>query len=176
MTSHSAPRNPSLLYDPPTHLVPRETCCLTAVPRRWKLLHRLRTVLRKETEMIKTMNAAKVCTAMLLAIMLAACATKLGRDFDDAYAKQIKPGTTTKAEIREKLGRPPLVNGPADEEVWTYAYYEGRGVAYGLLDWIGLSDVDPQEGPGRQKRLVVLFKGDVVKSAKFTQELPAVYR
>ena len=126
--------------------------------------------------MTKSMNAVKACTAILLAITLSACATQLGRDFDDAYAQQIKPGATTKAEIREKLGRPPLVNGPADEEVWTYAHYKGRGIGINFIDALGMSDEDLQGGLGKQKRLVVIFKGDVVRSAKFTQELPVVYR
>ena len=122
------------------------------------------------------MTAVKAFVVVLLAIALTACATKLGKDFDEAYAQQIKPGETTKAEVQARLGRPPLVNGPLDEEVWTYAYYEGRGAIYGFLDMLGLSDTDPQDGPGTQKRLVVSFKGDVVRSAKFTQELPVVYR
>ena len=56
--------------------------------------------------MTKTMNGVRACTAILLAITLAAFATVLGRDFDDAYAQQIKPGATTKAEVVERLGRP----------------------------------------------------------------------
>ena len=71
--------------------------------------------------MIKTIDAAKACTAIVLAIALSACATKLGRNFDDVYAQQIKPGETTKEEVRTKLGRPVLLSRSGDEETWTYA-------------------------------------------------------
>ena len=120
--------------------------------------------------MTTTIYAAKACIAVLLAITLNACATKLGRNFDDTYAQQIKPGETTKAEIRERLGRPPLVRGSKDQETWTYAYYEGRNWGYKIVDMMGFTDAD--ETQGKQKRLVVDFKGDVVRAAKFTQELP----
>ena len=126
--------------------------------------------------MTKTMNAVKACTAIVLAITLTACATVLGRDFDDAYAQQIKPGATTKAEVTDRLGRPPMRKLTGDEETWTYAHYKGRGLGFGLFDTWGLSDEDLQRGGlGSQNRLVVTFKGDVVQSSKFTQELPLPY-
>lgn len=119
--------------------------------------------------MIRTMNAARACIAILLAVTLAACATKLGRDFDDAYARQIKPGETTKSQIREKLGQPAgLLRTSGDEEVWTYAYYQGRGALGSLF-----GTVDPEFGEqGSQKRLTVSFKGDSVTESKFVVELP----
>jgi outer membrane protein assembly factor BamE (lipoprotein component of BamABCDE complex) len=119
--------------------------------------------------MIKTMNAAKMCIAILLAAALSACATKLGRNFDEAYAQQIKPGETTKTEVREKLGRPAgLLRTSGDEEIWTYAYYEGRG-ALGYM----FGSIDPEFGDqGSQKRLTISFKGDSVKESKFAVELP----
>ena len=121
--------------------------------------------------MIKTINAAKACTAILLAIALSACATKLGRNFDDVYAQQIKPGETTKEEVRTKLGRPVLLSRTGDEETWTYAYYTGRNLAFDVWDIFG--DVDPEtQGQGSQKRLIVTFKGDTVKNSKFAVELP----
>jgi len=126
--------------------------------------------------MTKTMNVIKACTAILLAITLTACATVLGRDFDAAYAQQIKPGATTKAEVAEKLGRPPMRRLTADEETWTYAHYKGRGLGLPFFDTLGLTDEDLQRGGlGSQKRLIVTFKGDVVQSSKFTQELPVPY-
>jgi outer membrane protein assembly factor BamE (lipoprotein component of BamABCDE complex) len=121
--------------------------------------------------MIKTINAAKTCTAILLAIALSACATKLGRNFDDVYAQQIQPGATTKEEVRTKLGRPVLLSRSGDEETWTYAYYTGRNLAF--EEFFIFSDVDPEtQGQGSQKRLIVTFKGDVVKTSKFAVELP----
>jgi len=111
---------------------------------------------------------ARVFIAMALAISLAACVTTLGRNFDDAYAQQIKPGETTKTEVLQKLGRPALHRAAADEETWTYAHYTGGGIR----SWFTTSNDDLQEGTGRQKRLVVVFKGDVVKSSKYTLEIP----
>ena len=121
--------------------------------------------------MIKTIDAAKACTAIVLANALSACATKLGRNFDDVYAQQIKPGETTKEEVRSKLGRPVLLSRSGDEETWTYAYFTGRNLAFEDLNIF--SDVDPEtQGQGSQKRLIVTFKGDVVKASKFAVELP----
>ncbi len=124
--------------------------------------------------MTNTMNAAKACIAIALAITLTACATNMGREFDTAYAQQIKPGETTKAQIREKLGRPPLVRKAGDDDVWTYAYYLGRSPALYVMDTLGFTDADMQ-GQGKQKRLVITFKGDVVKDSKFVEELPVVH-
>lgn len=121
--------------------------------------------------MINTMNAARACIAISLAITLGACATKLGRDFDDAYARGIKPGETTKAQVQEKLGRPAALRRSGDEEIWTYAYYEGKG-AMGHMFYM-FSSVDPEFGDqGSQKRLVVSFKGNNVTDSKFVVELP----
>ena len=92
----------------------------------------------------------------------------MGRNFDGAYAQQIKPGETTKAEVREKLGRPAMLRTSGDEEVWTYAYYEGRG-ALGYM----FGTIDPEFGDqGSQKRLTISFKGDSVTESKFVVELP----
>jgi outer membrane protein assembly factor BamE (lipoprotein component of BamABCDE complex) len=121
--------------------------------------------------MIKMIDAAKACTAILLAIALSACATKLGRNFDDVYAQQIKPGQTTKEEVRQKLGRPAILSRSADEETWTYAYYVGRNLGFDVWDMFGGADPETQ-GQGSQKRLIVTFKGDVVKDSKFAVELP----
>lgn len=118
--------------------------------------------------MTKMTYTAKAGIAILLAIVLSACTTTLGRNFDDVYAQQIKPGETTKAEVLGKLGRPSLRRGTGDEETWTYAYYRGGG----FTTWFGLTDEEIQGGIGRQIRLVVDFKGDVVKASKFTQEIP----
>src|SRR5450759_4582207 len=107
--------------------------------------------------MIKTIDAAKACTAILLAIALSACATKLGRNFDDVYAQQIKPGETTKEEVRQKLGRPAILSRSSDEETWTYAYYVGRNLGFDVWDMFGGADPETQ-GQGSQKRLIVNFK------------------
>ena len=122
--------------------------------------------------MIKTIAVAKACTAILLAIALTACATKLGRNFDSKYAQEIKPGETTKQEVLQKLGRPALLRRSLDEETWTYAYYVGKTFfGYNISDIFG--DYDPEiQDQGSQKRLIVTFKGDVVKDSKFAVELP----
>jgi outer membrane protein assembly factor BamE (lipoprotein component of BamABCDE complex) len=119
--------------------------------------------------MYKSIHAATASTAVVLAaITLGACATKYGRDFDDAYARQITPGETTKADVRNKLGRPPIVSREGD--VWIYGYYERDGTAT-LKNWFGQSDPNNPLG-AQQKRLVVTFNGDKVKEARFIQELP----
>lgn len=115
--------------------------------------------------MSKTTNAARGCFAVLLAVSLTACATRLGHDFDDGYAKQIKPGETTKAQVSEKLGRPPLRRTAGDEETWTYAYYKGAASLGAMFGY-----ADPNQGS--QKRLTIKFKGDVVQDSKFVVELP----
>lgn len=115
--------------------------------------------------------AARAGTAVLLVITLGACATKLGRDFDDAYARQIKPGETTKADVLSKLGRPAIVSRAGEEDVWIYGYYEGGGLGVTFKNWFGQGDPYNPLG-AQQKRLVVTFKGDSVKEAKFVQEYP----
>ena len=111
--------------------------------------------------MNKTIRVARASGAVLLAITLSACVTQLGRDFNEAYAEQIKPGETTKAEIRRALGRPVAVDRGSEEDIWTYAYYKGSGVIFEF-----------GTGTGQQKRLVVKFSGEKVKEAKFNRELP----
>ena len=115
--------------------------------------------------MTRTIHAARAGAVVLLATTLGACATKSGRDFDDAYAQQIKPGVTTKAEIRGRLGVPALVTATDnhDNDTWIYAYYSGAV----FRNWWTY-------GPpaGEQKRLVITFNGDSVKEATFTRELP----
>ena len=118
--------------------------------------------------MTKTINTAKACLAISLAIMLTACTTTMGRSFDEAYAQQIKSGETTKTEVLGKLGRPVSRRVAQEEEIWTYAYYTSGG----WFSSANTSDEDYQYGQGRQVRLVVEFKGDVVKTSTFTQEIP----
>ena len=121
--------------------------------------------------MNKTIHAARAGAAVLLAITLSACATRMGSDFNDSYAREIKPGETTKAEIRSRLGRPAYVSRGPEEDVWTYAYYRGGGVGVTIRDWF--RSPDPLNPSGaRQKSLVVTFKGDTVKEARYRQELP----
>ena len=122
----------------------------------------------------RSCDAIKFGTAVLLAITLGACATRLGRNFDDVYATQIKPGETTKAEIHGRLGTPAVASRAGEEDQWTYAYYEGLGAVGGLGQWFGRVDPSNPNG-GQQKRLVVTFKGETVKAAKFTRELPPPY-
>ena len=121
--------------------------------------------------MNKSICAARAGTAVLLAITLGACATKLGRDFDAAYARDIKPGETTKADVRNNLGRPILVSKGETEDVWIYGYYSGGGWGITLKEWFGQTDLNNPLG-AQQKRLTVTFKGDSVKEASFRQELP----
>lgn len=118
--------------------------------------------------MTRTGNIVRAAAVIALSGALAACSTTLGRNFDEGYAQSIKAGETKKADVVGRLGNPPLRIMAGDEETWTYAYYKGPGWFY----WINVSDEQLQYGLGNQKRLVVVFKGDVVKSAKFTREIP----
>ncbi|HZM46758.1 MAG TPA: outer membrane protein assembly factor BamE [Burkholderiales bacterium] len=117
-----------------------------------------------------TTSTIKVGFVLSLAVLLSACATTLGRDFNEEYAQQIKSGETTKAEVLGKLGRPVLRKGGKEEETWTYAYYTGGGMFGWFNTWT--TDADPQYGFGNQKRLIVVFSGDVVKSSTFRREIP----
>ena len=121
--------------------------------------------------MNQTIHAARMGAAVLLAVTLGACATQQGRDFDATYASAIKPGETTKADIRNKLGRPVLVTHGGEEDVWIYGYYEAGGLGVTFNRWFGQTDPNNPLG-AQQKRLVVTFKGDSVKEAMFKQELP----
>ena len=118
-------------------------------------------------------HAAKAGSVILLAITLSACATKLGRNFDEAYVPQIKPDETTKAEVRSRLGRPAMVQatGAHDRDVWTYAYYEGGGVSNTFMTWVRRTDPINPTG-AQQKTLVIKFKGDLVQEATFVRQLP----
>ena len=121
--------------------------------------------------MRKTIHAARAGVAVLLAITLSACATQLGYDFNDAFARDIKPGQTTKAEVRTRLGRPAMVSRVGEEDVWTYAYYKGGGPGAVMRNLFGQRAPYNPTGE-QQKRLVVTFQGDNVKDATFRQELP----
>ena len=120
--------------------------------------------------MYTTICAIRWCGALALALVLTACSTTLGRDFNDQYAEQIKSGETTKTEVLQKLGPPSLRKRGNDEETWTYAYYTGPGA----IRWFTVNNAleEAQYGRGNQKRLIVTFSGDVVKAAKFTREIP----
>ena len=122
--------------------------------------------------MNKANDIVKACFAVALAIALAASSTTLGRSFNEDYAKQIKSGETTKEQVLGNLGRPVLRRVSDGTETWTYAFYDGPGV---LTGWISSTTEDEygiRSQSGRQARLVVQFKGDVVQSAKYTQEIP----
>jgi len=121
--------------------------------------------------MNETIHPARTGIAFLMAITLSGCATQLGYDFNDAYAQQIKPGETTKAEIRSRLGRPAIVSRVGEEDIWTYAYYKGGGPGAVMRNLFGQRTLVNPTGE-QQKRLVVTFKGDSVKDATFKQELP----
>jgi outer membrane protein assembly factor BamE (lipoprotein component of BamABCDE complex) len=118
-----------------------------------------------------TMYTARTGTVILLAITLGACANPAGRNFDDAYASQISPGQTTKADVRAKLGRPAVVFKRGDEDIWIYAYYQGGGLGAEFKNWFGQSDPSNRWGT-QQKRLEIAFKGDTVKESRFKQEFP----
>ena len=121
--------------------------------------------------MTKSIPLAKMAALLVAATTLSACATKAGRNFDAGYAPEIKPGVTTKADVRSRLGRPILVSRGTDLDTWTYSYYEGGGMSTALrtMFW-GADPVNPLGS--QQKTLKVSFKGDTVSDVKFTRDLP----
>jgi outer membrane protein assembly factor BamE (lipoprotein component of BamABCDE complex) len=123
--------------------------------------------------MSRTIHAVRAGVVVALTILLGACATTLGRSFDEAYAQQIKPGETTKADVRRALGRPLMVQATDDHQndVWTYAYYEGGGFGVTVRNWFaGVDPANPYDAS--QASLVIRFTGDKVKEASFTRQLP----
>jgi outer membrane protein assembly factor BamE (lipoprotein component of BamABCDE complex) len=123
--------------------------------------------------MTRTIHAIRAGVVVVVTLMLGACATTLGRDFDGSYAQQIKPGETTKADVRSKLGRPVLVQATDDHDrdVWTYSFYEGGGLWVTFGNWFGGRDPTNPYG-ARQMSLVIKFKGDKVAEATFLRQLP----
>ena len=122
--------------------------------------------------MDRLIDTVKAGIAVSLAIALTACATTLGRSFNEDYAQKIKSGETTKEQVLGNLGRPVLRRVEGGTETWTYAYYDGPGT---LRHWFSSTTEDEfgiRSQSGRQTRLVLVFKGDVVQSSKFTQEIP----
>jgi outer membrane protein assembly factor BamE (lipoprotein component of BamABCDE complex) len=120
--------------------------------------------------MTRTIHAARAGAVVLLATTLVACAARTaGRDFDDTYAQQIKPGETTKAEIRGRLGVPALVTATDDHahDTWIYAYYSDGGAGAWFRNWWASAPTGQQ-----QKRLIITFNGDRVAQARFIRELP----
>ncbi|MCC7483368.1 MAG: outer membrane protein assembly factor BamE [Burkholderiales bacterium] len=118
--------------------------------------------------MSKWIVIGKVCAALALSAVAAGCATKLGRNFDETYAEQIKSGETTKAEVLDRLGRPVIRHASGGEETWTYAYYDGPGFG----TYVNTAQEDLQYGLGKQSRLIIVFKGDVVRASRLTREIP----
>ena len=94
----------------------------------------------------------------------------MGRDFNEEAAQQIQSGETTKSQVLERLGKPAMRKGTKEEEIWTYAYYTGPGPVRWLFQ--NNATEEAQYGRGNQKRLIVVFSGDVVKSSNFTREIP----
>jgi outer membrane protein assembly factor BamE (lipoprotein component of BamABCDE complex) len=122
--------------------------------------------------MNKVIGALKAGAAITLAIALTACAVNLGRSFNEDYAQKIKSGETTKEQVLSGLGRPVLRRVAGGVETWTYAFYDGPGA---LKHWYSSTTEDEygiRSQSGRQSRLVVVFKGDVVESSTYTQEIP----
>lgn len=77
------------------------------------------------------MNAAKKLAIPAL-LLLAACSTHVGRDFDlAAFDAKVKRGATTQADVRDWLGAPGGVGVSVDSagerfEEWSYYYAQGR--------------------------------------------------
>jgi outer membrane protein assembly factor BamE (lipoprotein component of BamABCDE complex) len=74
----------------------------------------------------------KAAFAVFALLLLPACSTQIGRDFDlSAFDSSVRRGTTTQADVRGWLGEPGGVGMSVDSagerfEEWSYYYAEGR--------------------------------------------------
>lgn len=89
------------------------------------------------------------------------CAMQSGAKFDIAYADQIERGKTTKADVREHLGKPGTITIREGGEVWTYAHQQGQ-------NWIGgVASAYTGKYKMTSESLTVIFDGDVVKDFSY---------
>ena len=106
-----------------------------------------------------------VALTIVVLVSASGCAsTAQGRKFDDSYVAQIKKGSTTKAQIREKLGEPVSTSKTSDMETWTYSYSDAYGRGYVQAATFGLVKQKSDD-----QMLIVVFKGDVVVEYTYTK-------
>ena len=95
---------------------------------------------------------------------VAACTHTYGRKYDEDYVSQIVKGKTTKAQIREHLGKPYRVENNFLGEAWVYEYSQSNtldslAVGYGLKNM----EVDMHS-------LRIQFSGDTVSDYKYMSQ------
>lgn len=104
-------------------------------------------------------------------VLLTGCAVKTGNEklqeaTQTSVQEMIKNGTTTKAEVKNKLGEPTNVDFmDSGLEKWEYNHTRKveKGINYvPVVNWFvrGTNDT--------KKTLVVLFEGDIVKNHTFS--------
>lgn len=93
-----------------------------------------------------------------IATLFSGCAGPVGRKFDTSYTEKITPGVTTKAMVRESLGKPMSVNLSHQGEVWFYQYMPGGTI----LDSFS-SQMFGADSNYEIDMLQIIFEGDTVK-------------
>jgi len=84
---------------------------------------------------------------MGLAVAVSGCVSTAGRKLDPAEIRTIKPGVTTKAQVRAMFGAPmQLQVQPNGTEMWQYIYGAGSYLP----------------GSSNGQSVAVVFKGNVV--------------
>lgn len=111
-------------------------------------------------------------TASLLLLVSAGCmSTSYGKAVAPDTTKQIRVGTTTKAELTQLLG-PPVsrVVFPGRPEVWSWHYSktESSVSPTAFIPFVGLFH-HPGKGSSDTQTLEISFQGDVVVGCRRTQ-------
>lgn len=113
-----------------------------------------------------------IATSLVLGtVLFSGCAVKSGNDklqdvTKESVTDMIKNGTTTKSEVRSKLGEPTNIDFMENGlEKWEYNHTRkvDKGINYvPVVNWFvkGTNDT--------KKILVVLFDGEVVKNHSFS--------
>jgi len=99
---------------------------------------------------------------LTLAVALAGCASS-GHELDQSKVAQIKRGETTKAQVREWLGKPEQIAvDDSGVETWTYIYVRASAQAQNFIPVVGIFD----SGYDMQNQTTtVVFRPDgIVKS------------
>lgn len=112
----------------------------------------------------------KRITLLFIMLSLSGCSSTIGNKGtqDQLAIEQIKPGVTTKAEVKELVGEPSYVTFFGTEETWSFIVSEAQVRAATFIPIVGLfaggSDFETHT-------LTIQFKGDVVQRyAKGGQE------
>jgi outer membrane protein assembly factor BamE (lipoprotein component of BamABCDE complex) len=108
------------------------------------------------------MITTRIFPAILAITITAGCAVSTGHEFDTSFASDISRGTTTQAEVRNRLGAPHAVTVDGRTETWSYSHYKGPnlGQTYGAV--FGGSSL-----PNSSESATIVFKNGIVTDYSF---------